>query len=144
MQRQEVESGTNGSPCLEVGEEGLWSNVGVERLRVPEFVHPHIIDDGKDKLRSLAPRLFVGAAVGALGLVCRFWAHAANGRCIVIDCHAVVSDPCWFSELCAIARCVRCHRTNEADQVLGAIRLVVGHLEEERCQDLLNSSEVSI
>ena len=58
MQHQEVEveGVANGAPHLEVDEERLWRDVGVERLWVPAFSHPCILNDDEDKLRSLAPR----------------------------------------------------------------------------------------
>ena len=75
MQHQEVEveGVANGAPHLEVDEERLWRDVGVERLCVPEFLHPRILNDVKDKLRSLAPLYLVGATVITLRLVRRFY-----------------------------------------------------------------------
>ena len=132
------------APRLEVGEERHWRDVGVECLCIPDFLHPHILDDGKDKMCSLAPRRLEGAAVGALGLVRRFRTRADDGRGIVIDCCVVGSDACWLGKLRAIARYVSCHRPNEANQVVGSLRFVVGDLEEERRQDLLDSREVGV
>ena len=86
----------------------------------------------------------MGAAFGAFGLVYRFCARADDGRSIVIDCRLVGSDACWFRELRAIAHFVSCHWPNEADQVVGSLRLVVGDLEEERCQDLPDLREVGV
>ena len=83
-----------GAPHLDMGEERLWRDVCVERLYFPEFSHPRILDDGEDKLLSLAPRCLVGAAVGALGLVRRFRARTDKGRSIVIKCRVVGSDTC--------------------------------------------------
>ena len=54
------------APHLEVIKKRLWCNVGVKRLSVSEFPHPHILDDGKDELRSVSPRRLVGAAVSTL------------------------------------------------------------------------------
>ena len=56
MQRQEVEGLATSAPRLEFGDERLWRDVGVERLWVPVFSHPCILNDDEDKLRSLAPR----------------------------------------------------------------------------------------
>ena len=92
MQRQEVKGVATGAPHLEVGEKRLLCDIGVERLWVPEFLHPRILDDGKDKLHSLTPRRLVGATVGALGIVRRF--RADDGRGIVIYCRIVGSDAC--------------------------------------------------
>ena len=97
MQSQEFKDVAAGSPRLEVGEERLWHDVCVEHFWVPEFLYPRILDDGKDKLRSLAPRCLVGAAVGALGLVRRFRARADDDCGIVINCRVVGSDACWLA-----------------------------------------------
>ena len=120
MQHQEVEveGVENGAPHLEVDEERLWRDVGVERLSVSDFPHPHIINDGEDELHSLLPLRIIGAALGALGLVHRFRARADDGCGIVINCHVVGSNSCWFGEIHAIANCVICHRLNEANQVV--------------------------
>ena len=144
MQRQEVEVVEASALCLEVEEERLWRDVCVECFWVPEFLHPRILDDDEDKMRSLAPHRLVGAAVGALGLVRRFRAHSDDGRGIVINHLIVGSYAFWFGELCAIACCVSCHRKNDADQVVGSLRFVVGYLEEERRQDLPDSCEVGV
>ena len=144
MQCQEVEGVASGAPLLEVEDERLWHDVCLERFWVPEFLHPHILNDGEDTLLILAPRRLVGAAVGTLGLVRRFRVCADNGRGIVIDSRVAGSGACLFSELHAIARCVSCHRPNEADQVVGSLRFVVGDLEEKRCQDLPDSREVGV
>ena len=144
MQCHEVEGVADGATQLEVEEERLWRDVYVERFWVPEFLHPHIFDDGKDKLCSLAPRRLVGAAVGVLGLVCRFRARADDSRVIVINLRVVGSDACWFGELRTISRCVICHRPNEDDQVVGSLRFVVWDLEEELRQDLPDSREVCV
>ena len=81
-----------GAPRLEVYKESLWRNVCVEGFWDPEFSHLRILDDGEDKLISLAPRCFVGATVGALGLVRHSHARAYNGRGIFIDHFVVGSD----------------------------------------------------
>ena len=96
-----------------MGKERLWRKIRVERLWVPEFSYPHTLDDGEDKLCSLAPCCLVGAAVGALGLVYRFRARADDGCGIVINCRVIGSDTCWFGRLGAIARFVSCHCPNE-------------------------------
>ena len=106
------------APNLEAGKKRLRRDVGVERLRVLEFSHPHILDDGEDELRSLSPRRLLGAAFSAHGFVCRFRARVDDGCGIVIDRRVVGSNTCWFGELCAIARCVRRHRPNEANEVV--------------------------
>ena len=74
IQCQEFEGVADRAPFLEVAEERLWCDICVERFLVPEFSHPRILDYGKDKLHSIAPRCLVGAAVGTLGLVCRLCA----------------------------------------------------------------------
>ena len=107
-------------------------------------MNPHILNDGEDKLRIIALRRLVGAAVGALDLVLRFRVRADNGRGIVINRCVVGFDACWFGELRAISRCVSCHRTNQSDQVVGFLRFVVWDLEEDRLQDLLDSREVGV
>ena len=144
MQCQEVEGVATIAPRLEVGKERLWSYIGVERLWVPEFLHPCILDDNEDKLRSLAPHRLVGAAVGALGLVSRFRQCTDNGHGIFIYSRVIVSDMFWFGKLRAIAHCLRYHRPNEADKVVGAFHLVLWDLEEERRQDLSDLREVSV
>ena len=40
--------------CLEVDEEGLRLDGGVENIRVASFAHPHIFNNGKDKLSGIA------------------------------------------------------------------------------------------
>ena len=135
---------STGAPLLEVGEERLWCEVCVERFWVPKFLHPRILDDGEDKLRSLATRRLVGAAVGALGLVRPFRARAYDGCGIVIDGRVVGSDAFCFGKIRAIARCVGCHRPNEVDQVVSSLCFVVRHLEEDRCQDLPHLREVGV
>ena len=132
------------APRLEVGEKRLRCDVGVERLRVSDFSHPHILDDVEDELCSLLPHRLVGAKVGTLGLVCHFHAHADDGRGIVIYCRVVVSHACWFGKLRAVASCVRCHRPNEADEVVCAPRFVVRDLEEERRHNLPDLREVGV
>ena len=87
---------TTCAPRLEVGKKRFWRDVGVERLRVSEFLHPHILYNGKDELRRLSPRRLVGAAAGALGFVRRFRARADNGRGIFIDRCVVCSKACRF------------------------------------------------
>ena len=129
---------------LEVGEKRLWCGVGLKRISVSDFLHPRILDNGKDELQCLLPRRLVGAAVGAICLVHRFRARAEDRRDIVIDRHVVGANACGFRELRAIARCVRCHRPNEADEVAGSSRFVIQDLEEERRHDLPYSSEVGV
>ena len=106
------------SSRLEVGKKHLWRDVSEKRLSVLELPHPRILNDGEDELNSLSPRRLVGSAVDALGLVRRFHAHADNVRGIVINLRVVGVNACGFGELCAIARCVRRHRPNEADEVV--------------------------
>ena len=127
-----------------MGEESLWRDVSVKRLWVPELSHPRILDDGKNKLHSLAPRRLVCDVVGGLGLVRRFCACADDSRSIFINCCVIGSDACWFGELCAIERCVSYCWPNEAGQVVGSLCFVVRDLEEERRQDLPDSREVSV
>ena len=95
-------------------------------------------------MRSLALRRPVGAAVGALDLVRHLRACMDDGHDIVIYCRVVGSDACWFGKLCALERCVICHRPNKADKVVGDLCFVVWDLEEERLQDLLDSREVGV
>ena len=85
MHRREDESTTIYAPHLEVGKQHIWSDVGVKSLRVSEFPHPHILDNCKDKLRSILLCLLVGAAVGSLGFVRRFCAHADDSCGIIIN-----------------------------------------------------------
>ena len=108
------------------------------------FPHPHILDNSKDDLPSLSPRRLVGAAVGALGCVRCFRACADNSRGIFIDSHVLGANLCGFGELRTIARCVSCHRPNEADVVVCASRFVVRCLEEERRHELPDSREVGV
>ena len=144
MQRQEVEGMATCAPHLEVDEKRLWCNIGVKRLRVSEFPHPHILDDGKDELCSLLPCHLVGAAVGALGFVRHFRARADDSLGIVIDCCIVGDNLCGFGELRSIARCVLCHRRNEADKVVCASCFVVWDLKEERHHNLPDSCEIGV
>ena len=125
------------TPLLEVGKERLLRDIGVERLWVPDFLHTHIFDGGKDKLRILTPRRLLGATVGALGLVRRFRARADD-----IDCCVVGSNACWFGELRVIAHFVSFHQPNEANQVVDYLCFIVGDLEEEWRQDLPDLSEI--
>ena len=106
------------APHLKVGEKRLWGDVGLKRLSVLEFLHPHIIDDKEDELRSLSPRRLLGAAVGALGLVHCFRSQAYNSNVISINRRVVGANAYGFGKHCAIARCVSCHRPNEANEVV--------------------------
>ena len=92
MQSPYVQGVATSAPRLEVREERLWRDVGVERLCVPEFLHPRILDDGEDELCSLALCCLIGAAVGALGLVRRFCSRADDRHGIFIDCRVIGSD----------------------------------------------------
>ena len=85
MKHQEVEGLVTVAPRLEVGKERLWRNIGVERLWVPEFFQPRILDGSKDKLCSLAPLRIVDASFGVFVLVRRFRARADDGRGIVLN-----------------------------------------------------------
>ena len=109
MQIQEVKVVAVSALFLEVGEERLWRDVYVESLWVPEFWNPRILNDGENKLRSIAPRRIVGAAVNALGLMRHFRSRADDGRRIVINPRFIGSNTSWFGEIRAIARCVSCH-----------------------------------
>ena len=142
MKLQEIEGMATCAPRLEVGKKRLWRGVGMKRLRVSEFPHPRIFDNGKDELLRLSPRRLVGAAAGALGFVRRFRAHAEDGHIIVIDCRIVGANSFGFWEFRTIVRCVRCHRPNEANEVVCASLFVVRDLEEERHHDLLDSCEL--
>ena len=116
-----------------------FGNVGVERLRVSEFLHPCILNNGEDELRSLLPLRLIGVAVGALGLVRHFRARVDDGSGIVIDLHIVGSNACWFRKLRVILHCIHCHQTNEAYEVVCDPCFVVRDLEEDRRQDLPDS-----
>ena len=144
MQPQDVEGISTCAPFLEVGKKCLWRDVGVKSLRVSEFPHPHILDDGEYELCSLLLRRLVGAAVGLLGFVRRFRACTNDGRGIVIDHSVVGANSCGFDEFRAISCCIRCHHPNEADEVVCASCFVVQDLEEERRHNLLDSREVGV
>ena len=135
---------TTCAPRLEVGKKRLWRDVSVKRLHVLEFQHPHILDDGEDELHSLLPCRLVCAAVGVPDFVCRFRARADYGRGIVIDCRVLGANLCGFGKLRTIARCVRCHWPNKANEVVCASRFVVWDLEEERRHNLPDSHEVGV
>ena len=113
---------------LEVGEQRLWLDVSVKSLCVSEFLHPRVFDDGKDELRSLLSRRLVGAAVGSLGFLRYFRVRTYNSRGIVIDNCVVSTNSCGFGKFRVVARCVRCHRPNEADEVVCASRFIVKYL----------------
>ena len=72
------------APFLEVGEQHLWIDVSLKSLRVSEFLHPHLCDDGENKLRSLLPLRLVSAAVVSLVLVRCFRARMDNVYGIII------------------------------------------------------------
>ena len=144
MQHQEVEGMATCALCLEVDEKCLWFNVGIKSLCDLELPHPRTLDDGEDELRSLLPRRLVGAAVGSIGFVRRFRAHADDGRGIVINRCVVGANSCWFNEFRSIACCVRCHRPHEANGVVCASRFVVRDLEEDRRHDLPDSREEGV
>ena len=129
---------------LEVGNQRLWSNVSVKSIRVSEFPHPSVFNNGKDKLCSLSPRRLVGAAVGSLGFVRCFRARTDNGRGIVINLRILSANSCGFDEFRAVVRSVRCHLPNEANEVVCDYRFVVTDLEEERRHDLTDSREVGV
>ena len=103
MQHQEVEGMATCAPHLEVVKKRLWHNVSVKRLRVSEFLHPCILDDGEDELRRLLPRRLVGVTVGVLGFVHRFRARAGNSRGIFTDCCFVGANSCGFGKFRAIS-----------------------------------------
>ena len=131
-------------PHLKVGEKRLWRDVDVKRLCVLEFPHPRILDDGEDELCSLSSRCLVGAVVGVLGFVSHFSACADDGLGIAIDRRVICANSCGFGEFRSIVRCVRCHRPNEANEVVCASCLLVRDLEEERRHDLPDSREVDV
>ena len=144
IQYQEVEGMETCAPHLEVGKKRLWRDVSVKILRVLEFPHPRVSDNGKDELCSLLPLRLVGATVGSLGFVLCFRAHTYNKRGIVVDRCIVIAHSCGFEEFRAVARCVRCHRSNEADEVVCASRFVVRDFKEERHHNLPDSCEVGV
>ena len=144
MQCQEVEGMATCVTQLEMGEQRLWRDVSVKSLCVLEFLHPRVFDDGKDELRSLSPRRIVCAAIGSLGFVCCFHAHTDNGRGIVIDRSVVSANSCGFDEFRAVMRCVRCHRPNEANEVVCVSHFFVQDLEEDQHHDLPDSREVGV
>ena len=147
MQSQKVEGMATCAPRLEVGNKCIWCDVSVKRLHVLDLPHPHIFDSGEDELRSLSSRRLVGAAVvvvGAVGFVRHFSARADDSRGIVINSRVVGANSCGFGKIRAIARCVRCHRSNEADEIVCVSRFVVRDLEEERRHDLPDSREVGV
>ena len=125
MQRMEVKDMATFAPRLEVGKKHLWCDVGVKRLSASDFLHPRILDSVEDKLCRISPNRLVSDAVGVLGLVRRFCARADDGRGIIINCRIVGANTCGFGELCTIARCVRCHLPDEANEVLFAPRFVI-------------------
>ena len=129
MRRQEVEGMDTCTPCLEVVKQHIFSDVSIESLRVSEFLHPRFFDEGEDELHSLSPRRLVGTAFGALGFVRGFRARTDDGRGIIVDCCIVSVHSCGFDEFRFVAHCVRCHRPNEADDVVCASRFVVWDLE---------------
>ena len=69
MQRQKVKFMPTRVYHLHVSEQRLWLDVGVEGLRVSEFPHPSVFDNGKDKLRRPSMRRLVGSAVRVLSFV---------------------------------------------------------------------------
>ena len=98
-------------------------------------------NNGEDELRSSLLRRLVGTTVGTLYFVHGFRTRTDDSRGIVVYCRVVSSHLCGFNECRAVARCVRCHRPNEADEVVGSSRFVIQDLEEERRHDLPYSSE---
>ena len=127
-----------------MGEERLWRSIDEKYLHVLEFPQPHILDDGKDELRSLLQRRLVCAVVGALGFLRRFRVCVEDGCGIVIDRHIIGSNSCGFGKLGAIARCVRCHCPNEADKVMYASYFIMRDLEEERRHTLPDLRKVGV
>ena len=144
MQSQEVEGMVTCSPRLDVGEKRLWSDVSVKSLCVSELTHPRVFDNGEDERRSISPRHLVGAAVASLGFVRCFRARTDDGRGIVVDCRVISANYCGFDKFRSVARCVRCHRPNESDEVVCASCFIVRDLEEDRCHDLPDLCEVGI
>ena len=86
MQRQKVESMTTCEYRLQVIEQRFWRDVGVEGLRVLEFPHPSVVNDGEDELCRLLPRRLVGSAVCALFFVRSFREHTDDVRGVVVYC----------------------------------------------------------
>ena len=128
IQRQEVERMATCAPRLEVDEQSLWYNASVKSLRVSEFLHSCVFDGGEDELCSFLPRRLVGAAVGSPVFVRYLRERTDNGRGIVIDRHVVSANSCGFDEFRAVARCVLCHRPNEANEIVCASSFVVRDL----------------
>ena len=91
---------------LEVGNQRLWINVSVQSLRVSEFPHPRVFNNGEDKLHNILPRRFVGATVVSLGFLHYFRARTDDGTGIGIDRRVIIANSCGFDEFCAVARCV--------------------------------------
>ena len=142
MQYQKVESTKTHATRLEVGEQRLWRDVRIYCLWVSEFLYPCVFDNGEDELRSLSPRRLVGTVVRTLCFVRGFGSLTDDGRGIVVHCLSVNSNYCGFNECRTVARCVRCHWPNKANEVVCSSRFVIRHLEEERRHDLPNSREV--
>ena len=144
MQIQEVEGVATCAPRLEVVKKRLRRDVGVKLLRISKFLHPCILNDGEYRLRSLLLHHLVGAAVGALGFVRRFRARVENRRGIIVNCRVVGANLCGFDEFLTIARCVHCHKLNEANEVVYASCFVVRDLKEEGRHNIPDLREVSV
>ena len=132
------------APRLEVSEQRLWRDVSLKSHRVSEFLHLRVFDDGKDELHILLPRSLVDAAVGLLGFVRCYRAHTDNGHGIVINHGVVSANSCGFDKFRAVMRCVRCHRPNEANEVVCVSHFFVQDLEEDQHHDLPDSREVGV
>ena len=108
------------APLLDVGKKRLWRNFGIKSLCVLEFLHPIILDNSEDEPRCLSPHRLVGAAVSLLGFVRRLCARTDDGRGVIIDRRVVGANYCGFDEFRTISCCIRCHRLNEANEVVCA------------------------
>ena len=70
---------------LEVLEEVLWGDHGVERFCVRKLSDPGISDNGEDELCRLLSRCLLCRVVSVLYFVHRFSARADGGRSVVVD-----------------------------------------------------------
>ena len=118
-----------GAPCLQVCEQILRVNLGVNGIGVAKLSDPCVSDDGEHELCRLPSRGFKGGAVRAPCLVRGLESRLDDGRSIVVDLEIVCPEPLGFVESLAVALEVCGLIPNYPDEVVLPSRFVVRDLQ---------------
>ncbi len=107
-----------------------------------ELAHPHVLDIGEDELAGLALGDVLGFEVGNLGppLCLRLGADAVVG--VGVDQRVVDTEARRASERCALLAGVLGIKGDEANEIMGGVRLIVGNVEQARVDGFAKAVEV--